>query len=127
VLLFEERAGDLLSHDDLMQTLWPGVVVEENSPSQAIWGLRRVLGDQARGGRYIQTLARRGFRLVATLTELSEPDADTASLEGMPSLAPGASQAAPKRKALPVLALSQWWWMAEERPRRPEIYAAARL
>jgi hypothetical protein len=42
-------------------------------------------------------------------------------------LALGASQAAPKRKALPVLALSQWWWMAEERPRRPEIYAAARL
>ena len=74
LLLFAERAGELLDKDTLMLALWPGLVVEENNLSQVITGLRRALGDDTQGSRYIQTVPRRGFRFVAAVTVL--PDAD---------------------------------------------------
>jgi DNA-binding winged helix-turn-helix (wHTH) protein/tetratricopeptide (TPR) repeat protein len=67
--LFVERAGVLLDKDELVLALWPGRVVEENNLSQVISGLRRALGDDIRNSRYIQTVARRGFRFIAEVTE----------------------------------------------------------
>ena len=64
LLLFVERAGELLDKDALILALWPGLVVEENNLSQVISGLRRALGDDPQDSRYIQTVPRRGFRFV---------------------------------------------------------------
>ena len=72
LLLFVENAGDLLDKDALMVALWPGVVVEENSLSQVISGLRRALADDTLGSRYIETVPRRGFRFIAPVTLLSD-------------------------------------------------------
>ena len=74
LLLFAERAGDLLDKDTLMLALWPGLVVEENNLSQVVSGLRRALGDDTQGSRYIQTVPRRGFRFVAAVTVLRDAD-----------------------------------------------------
>ena len=74
LLMFVENADALLEKDTLMLALWPGLVVEENNLSQTISGLRRALGDEPPGSRYIQTVARRGFRFIATVTVL--PDGD---------------------------------------------------
>ena len=76
LLLFVENAGALLDKYVLMQALWPDVVVEENSLSQVISGLRRALDDDSHDSRYIQTVPRRGFRFIATVTEL--PDSASA-------------------------------------------------
>jgi TolB-like protein/DNA-binding winged helix-turn-helix (wHTH) protein/tetratricopeptide (TPR) repeat protein len=70
--LFVENAGKLLDKDALMLALWPGLVVDENSLSQVISGLRRALADDAVGSRYIQTVPRRGFRFIVTVTVLPE-------------------------------------------------------
>lgn len=75
LLLFVERAGDLLDKDTLMRVLWRGVVVEENSLSQVVSGLRRALGDDPQQSRYIRTIPRRGFRFVAAVTVLPGGDA----------------------------------------------------
>ncbi|MEO6408725.1 MAG: winged helix-turn-helix domain-containing protein [Burkholderiaceae bacterium] len=82
--LFVESGGRLLGKDELMQALWPGLVVEENSLSQVVSGLRRVLADDTVGSRYIQTVPRRGFRFVATVTVLP----DQAKPEKRPPAAP---------------------------------------
>ena len=74
LLMFVENADTLLEKDTLMLALWPGLVVEENNLSQTISGLRRALGDEPPGSCYIQTVARRGFRFIATVTLL--PDGD---------------------------------------------------
>ena len=91
LLLFAERAGDLLDKDTLMLALWPGLVVEENNLSQVVSGLRRALGDDTQGSRYIQTVPRRGFRFVAAVTVLPDADAD----------APPPVETLPRADALP--------------------------
>jgi TolB-like protein/DNA-binding winged helix-turn-helix (wHTH) protein/Flp pilus assembly protein TadD len=85
LLLFVENAGALLDKDSLMLALWPGLVVEENSLSQVISGLRRVLADDPHDSRYIQTVPRRGFRFIATVTELP----DSAAPKSLPNAATG--------------------------------------
>ena len=73
LLLLVEHAGELLDKDSLMLALWPGLVVEENNLSQVVSGLRRALGDDSQGSRYIQTVPRRGFRFVAAVQALPAP------------------------------------------------------
>ena len=55
-------AGDLVTKDRLMATVWPDVVVTEDSLVQCIGALRRALGDTAQ--RTVQTVPRRGYRLL---------------------------------------------------------------
>ena len=81
LLLFVENPRELLTKDALLLALWPGLVVEENNLSQVVSTLRRELGDDTRGSRYIQTVPRQGFRFVAAVTVL--PDQET------PAAAPG--------------------------------------
>jgi DNA-binding winged helix-turn-helix (wHTH) protein/TolB-like protein/Flp pilus assembly protein TadD len=71
LLLFVERPGELLDKDTLLSLLWPGLVVEENNLSQVVSALRRALGDETHGSRFIQTVPRRGFRFIASVTALS--------------------------------------------------------
>jgi len=74
LLLFVENPGVLLDKDTLMRALWPGLVVEENNLSQTISSLRRALGEEPPGSRFIQTVARRGFRFIATVLVLEGAD-----------------------------------------------------
>ncbi len=69
LLLFVERAGELLDKDTLLAELWPNLVVEENNLNQVISTLRRALGEESHESRYIQTVPRRGYRFVARVTE----------------------------------------------------------
>ncbi len=59
-----EHPGDLVTRDEIREALWPsGTIVEfEHSISAAMNRLRQVLGDSAEAPRYIETLARRGYR-----------------------------------------------------------------
>ena len=57
LLMFVEHPDELLEKDRLMAALWPGLVVEENNLSQVVSALRRALGDDSHGSRFIQTRA----------------------------------------------------------------------
>lgn len=74
LLLFVEHAGELLDKDMLMQALWPGLVVEENNLNQVVAGLRRSLGGDDQGSRFIETVPRVGFRFVAPVTREAAAD-----------------------------------------------------
>jgi len=69
--LLVERHGELVSKDEIMETVWPGTVVEDNNLTVQISTLRRVF-DQARAeGSCIQTVAGRGYRFVAAVTRIA--------------------------------------------------------
>jgi predicted ATPase len=73
-----EHAGRLIPHDELMEALWPETYVQPQVLRTYMLDLRKVLGDDALNPRYIQTLPKRGYRFVATLTESAEPNSISA-------------------------------------------------
>jgi DNA-binding winged helix-turn-helix (wHTH) protein len=57
-----ERAGELVSKDELMARVWPNTFVEESNLKVQVAGLRRVLGDRRGSNRYVATTSGRGYR-----------------------------------------------------------------
>jgi TolB-like protein len=62
-----EHAGETQSKEDLMQIVWPDTFVSDDALTHCISELRRVFEDDARQPRVIQTIARRGYRLIAPI------------------------------------------------------------
>jgi DNA-binding winged helix-turn-helix (wHTH) protein len=64
-----ERPGELVRREDLRQRLWPAVLSAdfEQGLNKAVHKVRLALGDSADNPRFVETLARRGYRFMATL------------------------------------------------------------
>jgi DNA-binding winged helix-turn-helix (wHTH) protein len=83
-----EHANEPLDKETLLRSIWPGVVVEENSLTQIISGLRQLLGEKRGDNRYIATWPRRGYRFVARVRkrvdrrETQDPEAFAAFASG---------------------------------------------
>jgi DNA-binding winged helix-turn-helix (wHTH) protein len=71
LILLVLNAGQLVEKDELLQEVWPNTFVEESNLTQHIFTLRRALGDDRAGPKYIETVARRGYRFVASVREVS--------------------------------------------------------
>jgi DNA-binding winged helix-turn-helix (wHTH) protein/tetratricopeptide (TPR) repeat protein len=67
LVLLVENAGQLVGKDELLKEVWPDTFVEEANLSQNIFYLRRALGDDRAGPKYIETVTRRGYRFIATV------------------------------------------------------------
>jgi len=63
-----QRAGELVSKDELLDAVWPNLHVTESSLSVSINAVRLALGDDARAPRYIETATRRGYRFIAPVS-----------------------------------------------------------
>ena len=58
------NAGEVVTREEIIQTVWPGSFAGDQSLSRAIWGLRRALGDNADSPMFIETIPRIGYRLI---------------------------------------------------------------
>jgi TolB-like protein/DNA-binding winged helix-turn-helix (wHTH) protein len=65
LMYLANRAGETVGIEELLDQVWSGVVVTQDSVYQAIASLRRLLGDDAKQPNYIVTVPRLGYRLVA--------------------------------------------------------------
>ncbi len=63
--------GELVSRGTLLETVWDGVAVNEEAVSRAIAELRQALGDDARQPRFIETIPKRGYRLMQAVEPVS--------------------------------------------------------
>ena len=70
LLALVERAGQLVTKDELLAQVWPGVVVEENNVQVQVSALRKILGTGA-----IATTAGRGYRFTLELVPGGAPSA----------------------------------------------------
>jgi DNA-binding winged helix-turn-helix (wHTH) protein len=72
-----ENPGRLITHDELLDALWPETYVQPQVLRTYMLELRKVLGDDASQPRFIQTLPKRGYRFVAPVTErvVAQPNA----------------------------------------------------
>lgn len=70
---FLERPGRLISKEELVAALWPGVHVGDESLTQLVRKLRVALDDDSKTPRFVQTVLKRGYRFVAAVEAVS-PD-----------------------------------------------------
>jgi Tol biopolymer transport system component/DNA-binding winged helix-turn-helix (wHTH) protein len=68
--------GEVLTKEHLLEAVWPDTSVGDDALTRSIVELRKALGDDARSPTYIETIPRRGYRLIAKST-LSREDAPT--------------------------------------------------
>jgi transcriptional activator of cad operon len=68
LLYLAQRAGEVVSLEELLDQVWSGVVVTQDSVYQGVASLRRVLGDDPKQPTYIATVPRLGYRMVASVS-----------------------------------------------------------
>ena len=112
LLHLADRPGQVVGREALLAQVWPGVVVGDDSLTQVIIKLRKALGDDPDRPAYIQTVTKRGYRLVA------------------PVLRPAGTAAPPVRRrprgvrwiagaaALALLVAAGLWWSTGQQGRR---------
>ena len=76
------RAGHAVTREELLAAVWPGVVVGDEVLTQCVIKLRRALGDSPRAPAYIETISKRGYRLIAPVVAAADP----ASSPDLPSV-----------------------------------------
>ena len=79
--LLLDRAGEIVTREELQQKLWPSdtFVDFDHSLNTAINKVREALGDSASTPRYVETLARRGYRFIAPVQSEAAPPPSPAS------------------------------------------------
>jgi cholera toxin transcriptional activator len=88
LFLLLERPGELLTREEISKELWPeGTFVDyEHGVNSAVNRIREALGDKASHPRFIETLARRGYRFVAPVERIAAPEAASAASSKTESL-----------------------------------------
>src|SRR5882757_1879960 len=106
-----ERPGEVVTREEIRQNLWPAdtFVDFEHSINTAINKLREALADDVQNPRYIETLPRHGYRLIAPVHVLEE-DHGRAEADSSP-LAAGTVTSAPAREGSAEIFLQPRWVM----------------
>src|SRR5918992_2557987 len=96
----------LITRDELFERLWSDVAVTDNALTQLVSELRQTLGDSSADPRYVQTVARRGYRFIAAVERVEpaaaaapadvatarRPSRETSNLDVMRAIADGRLQ-----------------------------------
>ena len=64
-----EHAGQLVTHEELLDAVWAGSVVEAQAVKRNILEVRSVLGDHPKNSLFIETVTKRGYRFIAPVSE----------------------------------------------------------
>jgi len=80
LLLFSKNSGQVISLEDISRSVWEGKVVTSSSVYGSLNELRQVLGDDAHNPEYIETIPKKGYRLIAPVN-FSTGDSNRAAVE----------------------------------------------
>ncbi|HSF14141.1 MAG TPA: tetratricopeptide repeat protein [Vicinamibacteria bacterium] len=83
--LLASHQGEVVSKQEILKAVWDGTFVSDEVLPNAIWEVRKALGDDARKPRFIQTLPKKGYRLIASV-EVPGADAERFSSDGSRAL-----------------------------------------
>jgi len=95
LLMLLDRPGEILAREEISKTLWPdGTFVDyEHGLNSAVNRIREALGDTATSPRFVETLARRGYRFVAPVQRVTPPPIPRLTSEAAESTFEGGSTA----------------------------------
>jgi eukaryotic-like serine/threonine-protein kinase len=100
LLMLVERSGGLVTREEIQKKLWPNdtVVEFDHSIHAAINKLRQAFGDAAEHPKYIETVARRGYRLMVLVERVyASPASSPLEVPATPVAEPSASSLSGKR------------------------------
>jgi DNA-binding winged helix-turn-helix (wHTH) protein/TolB-like protein len=83
------RGGEVVPKDDVIKGIWAKQFLSDSALSRTVCELREALGDEAQGSTYIQTIPKRGYRLIAAV------------LQAEPALQPGEPPGEPAPDGVP--------------------------
>lgn len=97
LLMLLDRAGELLSREEIARELWPdGTFVDyEHGVNSAVNRIREALSDTATSARFVETLARRGYRFVAAVERIGPVDDLQAGADEPPAAVNAGQSSAP--------------------------------
>ena len=73
LLCMVNRSGQVVDRETFLQEVWQGRAYSDEPLNQCIAELRRQLGDRAGSPAYIETIPKRGYRLIATVESIGDP------------------------------------------------------
>ncbi len=102
LLLLVERPGAVLTREEISRALWPdGTFVDyEHGVNSAVNRIREALGDKAAHPRYVETLARRGYRFIAPVEQFGQTPDPTPDTEPAAGPAPPEPELPLRRRIL---------------------------
>ncbi len=83
LIVLVANAGQLVEKDELLKEVWPDSFVEDSNLTQNIFQLRRTLGDERAEPKYIETVARRGYRFIANVRTVGDGDSAAEAENGL--------------------------------------------
>ena len=96
LVLMVRHAGQVVTREEFIKTIWNGTFVTDEVLSRCIYRLRQALGDNPRQPRFIETVSKRGYRLIA-------PVRNTAAVaESLPETADKPQQPTNQQQIIPV-------------------------
>jgi DNA-binding winged helix-turn-helix (wHTH) protein len=83
-----EKSGEVVTREELRERLWPKTTVDfDHGLNKAVSKIREALGDSAENPRFVETVARRGYRFLAEVTPVCEVQQKSAAADPATSLA----------------------------------------
>jgi TolB-like protein/DNA-binding winged helix-turn-helix (wHTH) protein len=112
--------GDVVTRNELFDTVWPGVIVTDDALTQCVVELRKAFGDPAHDAQIIRTIARRGFCLVPPVSYLTEAEMAAGDKPGQAGAGVIGTMKRSTRASLVaalaiVLALALYWFLDKPR------------
>ena len=71
-----EHAQQVLSKDDFANTVWRGRLISDEPLTRCISILRKAFGDDKRSPQYIETISKKGYRLIAPVSQMPSPTSE---------------------------------------------------
>ncbi|MDA8017515.1 MAG: winged helix-turn-helix domain-containing protein [Thermoanaerobaculia bacterium] len=122
LLFLAERAPQVVSRAEIFEHVWQGRAVVDETLTRCVSLLRQAFGDSARDPRYIETIPRRGYRLLAEVRQATQDSgAENPEVETPPNERKNGNGAESRKPALPSETSAN-----EKRPRARK-YAPALL
>jgi len=120
LLLLASQPGQVVTRERIMEALWPGLVVGEDSLARTVSKLRQALGDDAKSPRYVETISKRGYRLLAEVGVAPSADERPTAVS---MIAPVSAPANRRKKiglaALAIAGLIGLGWLLGREPASP--------
>jgi len=117
LLVLVEHAGQVVSRDALLESVWAGTMPTDDVVTQAVTGLRKALGDDRDAPRYVETIPKSGYRLLADVEwRRNEADGGAAMQAAITSAARPSARWLRHAAWLPVVAavIALVWWGARD-------------